>query len=301
MSTNLKTVEKPTRPILRYHGGKWNLAEWIISFFPDHKAYVEPFGGAASVLLQKARSKSEVYNDLDGEITGLFRVLRDPAQARELRRLLELTLYARTEFESAFLTSADPIEAARRLIVRSFMGIGCNAVTRDGRGGIGKPQTGFRSVLEPNGALRARGWMEYPRDIKSFTERLRGVVIEALPALEAIRRFDSTRTLFYCDPPYPKSTRDKGNDYRFEMSDDEHRELAGELRRAQGLIVVSGYACALYDEELFADWHRESRAGFADRAKPRTEVLWLNDAAWTALNRERMQKTLFEQHSTSDI
>lgn len=64
----------PKRPVLRYHGGKWLLAPWIISHFPRHRIYTEAYGGAASVLLRKPRIFSETYNDLDGEI---FRVLPD--------------------------------------------------------------------------------------------------------------------------------------------------------------------------------------------------------------------------------
>ena len=63
--------------LVRYHGGKVRLAAKIISLFPQHDGYVEPFGGGAAVLLAKPRSRLEVYNDIDGDIVTLFRVLRD--------------------------------------------------------------------------------------------------------------------------------------------------------------------------------------------------------------------------------
>lgn len=122
-------MNKPTRPVLRWHGGKWNLAPWIISHFPDHKVYVEPFGGAASVLIRKHRSHAEIYNDLDNEVVNLFRVLRSD-RADELAELLRLTPFAAEEFFTAYETSCDPVERARRTIVRSYMGFGSNAVHR---------------------------------------------------------------------------------------------------------------------------------------------------------------------------
>lgn len=270
-----------TRPILRYHGGKFLLAPWIVSYLPPHRVFVEPFAGAASVLLSKPQSKSEVLNDLDGEIVSLFRVLRDPAQARELRRVLELTPYARAEFELAYSALAcDPIEAARRLIVRSHQGIGTNASTQ----GIGKAATGWRNHVEPNGDLRANNWARYPDELQQFVERLRGVVIDNVPATTAIAHYDSSETVFYLDPPYPKSTRsDNGNDYRFEMTDADHIELAEVLNRIEGMAVLSGYPSALYDENLFADWHRVSRAATTHQGQARTECLWLNARAWNRL------------------
>lgn len=263
-----------TRPVLRYHGGKWKLAAWITDHLPLHRVYVEPYGGAASILLRKARSYSEVYNDLDGEVVNLFRVLRSPADARELLRQVRLTPYARAEFELSYLATDDPIEQARRTLFRAAAGYASGAQKRYG--------TGFRSnVTRPN-TTPAADWRTLPAALEAVVERLRGVVIEHRPALDVIRQYDTPETLFYCDPPYPFATRNARNagaTYRHEMTDDDHRALAAVLRRVRGKVVLSGYACALYDDELYPDWHRVARRAHADGARDRVEVLWISPGA----------------------
>ena len=121
LKTNQSNSDKVSRSVLRYFGGKWAIAPWIIEHMPAHRVYVEPFGGAASVLLRKPRSKIEVYNDLDDEIVGIFQLLQDPAQCARLIRMLARTPYSRREFEMAFKPSTDPVIRAKRAIVRAFM------------------------------------------------------------------------------------------------------------------------------------------------------------------------------------
>ncbi len=288
MTTTL-TTSAPTRPVLRYHGGKWRLAEWIIWHFPPHQVYVEPYAGAASVLMRKPRVAGEMIGDLDGEIVNLFRVLRDPAQARELERLARLTPYARSEYEAAYLPAGDPIEQARRTLLKAAAGFGSDAITAQQYW-----ISGFRDNLTRGKTVPASDWASYPNQIEAITARLRGVVIENRPAADLIKKHDTSATLFYCDPPYPHSTR-KGHlkrvhSYRFEMNDDEHRDLAALLRSAKGMVALSGYACPLY-EELFGDWERAERATHADGAGDRTECLWLNPLA----SKRRSQQTLFTE------
>lgn len=272
------------RPVLRYHGGKWKIGDWVKQFFPVHKTYVEPFCGAASVLMQKDRVLCEVINDLDGRIVNLFRVLQDKNQAEELRRRCFLTPFSRGEFDLAYEDTDDPIEQARRLIILSFFGYGSKSC-------ITKNKNGFRSRRK-NSASPAVDWSRWPDHIPAFVERLRGVVVENKPAIDIVRAYDLENGLIYCDPPYVHNTRTLLNgSYHFEMVDKDHRELAAALRECKGYVVVSGYPSELYDE-IFKDWPQFSRKAYADQSAERTEVVWLSPRTAEALERERDARVL---------
>lgn len=243
------------------------------------------------MLLRKPRSYAEVYNDLDDEIVNLFRVLRDDGAA--LLRAVELTPYARTEFHGSFRPTSDPIEQARRTVARSFMGFGGN-LTRANRDQ--SPQrTGFRNYSSTNRrATPASDWRNWPSGLVEIIDRLRGVIVEHRDAMVVLLAHDGPNTLHYVDPPYVHVTRgyDAGGShrgYRHEMTDDGHRALAAVLRGLEGMVVLSGYPCDLYDRELYPDWTRYERPHVADGARPRTEVVWLNPACVAALHCSRAQ------------
>lgn len=271
-------MTEPTRPLLRYHGGKWVLAPWIISHFPKHQVYTECFGGAASVLARKPISYAEVYNDKDDEIVNMMRVVRGD-RAHELVAALRLTPYARTEFYQAYDPCDDVVERARRLVIRSFMGFG-------GDGACGQNRTGFRANSNRSGSTPAHDWVNYPDALELLVERFRRVIVEHRDAIEIIAQHDSETTLHYVDPPYVHATRTgskAGKQYRHELDDSQHLQLLKFLRDLQGMVVLSGYRCDLYDD-LLGGWHRIDRAALADGALKRTESLWLNPACVEALN-----------------
>lgn len=256
----------PTRPILRWHGGKWMLAPWIISHMPAHRVYVEPFGGAASVLMRKPRAYAEVYNDLDDEVVNLFRVLRSP-EATSLIEQLRLTPFASGEFAAAYEPAECAVERARRTVVRSLMGFGSNGVHR---------ATGFRSNSNRSGTTPARDWVNYPDALAAVVERLRGVVILNRDARQVMAMHDGADTLHYVDPPYVFDTRtDSGHDYAHELTDADHADLLAFLRTLKGKVILSGYPSPLYDQAL-PDWQRIEKAALADGARKRVEVLWCN-------------------------
>lgn len=270
---------KPTRPVIRWHGGKWLLAPWIAAHFPPHRTYVEPFGGGGSVLLRKPRSYAEVYNDLDESVVNLFRVLRDPELAERLVTALKLTPFARAEFFASYAPSDDPVEEARRLVVRAFMGFGSDGHNRAVR-------TGFRASSNRSGTTPAHDWVNYPDALAMTIARLRGVVVENRPAIEIMRQHDSPTTLHYVDPPYLPATRSnksrrgkiRYHAYTHEMTEDDHRALLAFLPTLTGVVILSGYPSELYDTALRA-WVRIERPALADGARPRTEVLWINKSS----------------------
>lgn len=263
-------------PVIRYHGAKFRLAPWVLQHFPPHTCYVESFGGAAGVLMQKPRSYAEVYNDLDGDIVNLFRVLQDPATRSALTERLVLTPYSRAEFELSWVTAEDPVERARRTIMRAQMGFGSAGAT--------KGVTGFRIDTKRQYGTAQSLWAEYPDSIAEVGRRLSGVLIENRPAIEVITAHDAPHTLHYVDPPYVHDTRYKGASsgryYRHEMDDTEHQALLSILLELDGMVVLSGYPSKLYGAMLpnWSCYSTSARISAGRGTANRTECIWLNPA-----------------------
>lgn len=264
-------------PLIRYHGGKFRLATWVISHFPNHTCYTEAFGGAAGVLLQKPRAYAEVYNDLDGEIVNLFRVLRNEDQRIKLIEQLVFTPYSRDDFQEAWEPCEDPIEKARRLIIRAQMGFGS--------AGASKGITGFRIDTKRAYGTAQSLWVTYPNHLAIVGQRLSGVLIENRPAIQVLQDHDDCETLHYVDPPYVHDTRysgaKNGRVYRHEMSDQDHEELLKVLLELEGKVIVSGYPSEIYNDYL-DKWKRvdtSARISSGRGTNVRTECLWISPNA----------------------
>lgn len=268
--------DKPSRTALRYYGGKAAIASWIVSHYPPHRTYVEPFGGAASCLLAKRRATRETYNDLDGAVVAFFRCLRDQSDA--LIRAIRLTPFARAEIEAADVDAPaiTDLERARRLYVRSWQSI---------HGAPSRGRLGWRcEKLQTGGGTSADAWVK-TEHLYDVAARLQGVQIECRPALEVIERYDHADCLHYVDPPYVTGTRgDRWAKaaYAVELDDVGHLALAKLLHNVEGMVVLSGYHSALYDD-LYGDWLRTERPARLQSRAVATEVLWLNPRAASTL------------------
>lgn len=218
------TDVRPAAPVAPWLGGKRRLHPIIIERLRTipHLTYAEPFVGMGGVFLRRPfRPRLEVANDLNGEITNLFRILQRHHQ--QLMDVMRWQIASRHEFdrlravEPAYLTD---LERAARFLYLQKLAYGGQI---DGVFGVSPGRTRWSlSRLEPI--------------LEAAHERLDGVVLEALDWRELIRRYDRPETLFYLDPPYWGNERDYG---RSMFSRADFEEMADVLSALRGRFVLS--------------------------------------------------------------
>lgn len=252
--------------LLNYPGAKWGMAKEIVSLMPPHRSYLEPFFGSGAVLFNKPPSAIETVNDIDGDITNFFRVLRE--QPDELAEAISLTPYSRDVFDDAHENrGTEAFDRAYRFAIRSKMGHGFKTYQK----------TGFKiDVCDREKSYCVSAWNRLPGDLRDAAVRLKGVQIENKPALDVIRKFNHDNVLIYADPPYLLDTRG-GKQYRYEMDEQDHLDLLAALIKHKGYVILSGYPSEMYDREL-RGWSKLSRKSYNQNADSRTEVLWCNFA-----------------------
>lgn len=248
--------------ILKYPGAKWNIADWVISHFPEHQIYCEPFFGSGAVFFNKSPAYIETVNDIDGDIVNLFKVCRE--QPEELARLIEFTPFSREEFTACYEKSDDPVEQARRTLVRYHQSFGTSNSSK----------RSWRNVQTYGGPRTATMWNHLPEIILDVCARLKEAQIECIDAIELIERYDDANTLIYCDPPYLQTLRKK-NLYKHELDEDYHRRLLAALKKSKSKVVLSGYDNEIYNTEL-AEWSTDTVQTVVQMGKHRTEKLWMN-------------------------
>lgn len=260
-----------------WYGGKYSHLSWLLPLLPTNvKAFCEPFGGSAAILLNRDPAQVETYNDIDGEVVNFFRVLRDHSD--ELVQAISLTPFSREEY--ALACSCPPpdgtseVERARRFYIRARQTrTGLAQVASVGRWAncIGTSRAGMSGVVSR--------WIGGADKLEAIANRLAGVQIENRPAIDIIRIYDSPETLIYLDPPYLHETRSDVKAYGFEMDTAAHENLAASANAAVGLVAISGY-----DAEFMAThfpepaWRKivgEERTIHSSKAQ-RTEALWVN-------------------------
>lgn len=269
---------------LRTHGGKHYLASKIVGLMPPHMHYVEPYFGGGSVLLAKdPNGVSEVANDIDGDITNFWQVLRDRNTFDELRWMSHFTPFSEAEWDRARSAmverggdtveddDVDRINRAWRFFVDCRMSLA-------GRMKAFTGVTKTRTRRGMNGEVSA--WLSAMRGLPEVHDRLKRVLILNRDATDVIRGQDGPETLFYLDPPYLHETRTSTDVYAHEMTRGRHEELLRLILGCEGKVMISGYRSDLYDE-LLREWTREdweiaNHAAGGKKKRRMIESIWMN-------------------------
>lgn len=268
--------------VLKWHGGKQYLADWIISHFPPHLHYVEPCFGGGSVFFAKGaelvEGHSEVICDLHGGLINFWRALQQPQAFELFLRHVEATPFSEYEWSYSGVerVESDVIDprAAAAFFVRCRQSMA-------GRFDSFAPLT--RNRVRRGMNEQASAWWSAVAGLPAVHARLgRVAVLMPKTAVKTIRQQDGEKTLFYLDPPYLHSTRSTTGEYEHEMADKQHADLLDVLSGIKGKFILSGYPSELYAAaEKRHGWNRDSReidnkAASGKRKKKEIECLWMN-------------------------
>lgn len=210
-----------TTPIIPWIGGKRRLAEKIITRFPLHTCYVEPFaGGAALYFMRPEPAKVEVLNDINGDLVNLYRVVRHHPE--EFLRQFKWALSSRQLFEWTKATPPETltdIHRAARFYYLQRQAFGSKVVGQT---------WGTATTVPPVNLMRIE------EEISAASMRLAQTFIEHLPWAEVMRRYDRPHTLFYCDPPYWQT-----EGYGVPFGWEQYEQLAAVMRGCSGKVLLS--------------------------------------------------------------
>jgi DNA adenine methylase len=242
-------AEKPyriTKSFLPIPGGKWYLSHYLLKMIPPHEVYVEVFGGGAVLLLRKPPSPAEVYNDIDGDLVNLFRMVRDEEKFRQFNELVYWTLYSREEFNLARekLKKREELSDVERAYY-FFLTI------QQSFGGKGAPW-GYRVKSLKN---LAKTWFNRKKILGAIHQRLANVQIEHDDFRNIIRRYDTPETFFYLDPPYYPGTYST-HTLKSSLSEKDYEDLFNLLLGIKGKALLSGYYHPAYKVLEDAGWKR---------------------------------------------
>lgn len=210
-----------------YFGGKFYLVNKLVSIFPQHKMYVEPFCGSAVILLNKKPSFVEVINDKDDDIVNLFNVVK--YKPEEFYEQFRYTFTARTTFYA--LKKADPSQMSDVQRAFRFIYIQKHVVNSI------QKRSAFKTGRHTKQGL---SYKNIKTLIDLTYERIKDVRIENLDYKEVFRCYDAPRNFFYLDPPYQENTgTGRKCEYKHNFSLDDFRDLKRCCEDMKGKFLMS--------------------------------------------------------------
>jgi DNA adenine methylase len=260
---------------ISWYGGKQRIASQIVKLIPDHRIYCEPFCGGAAVFWQKGRpdvsnndNYREILNDTNKDLINFMRVVQCPVKRADFLDRLDYTLYSREYHEeSIFQVKGEGCETDIEWALRFYFVAQASFSKVWGRGW----------AFDKVGKNSAITFSRKKHLLRTFVDRLEGVFIENLDALECLQRWDHPDAFFYVDPPYPGSDQGHYQGY----TQDDFEKLCSVLDTLEGNFLLSCYDNAAprpnWERLEISTVMSSSKAveGEQRRNNRRTEVLWM--------------------------
>ena len=251
------------------------MRNWIIGNFPKHNVYVEPFGGAASVLLNKPPVEHEVYNDIEYSMFNLMLVIRDNVDSLLSKlQILEYCKPTYLSFKLVYLSEAFHELSSLDQAVATYV------TRRMSRGGLCGTFSRSDRISKSGINAEAHAWHSAIGELILVSERLKNVTITNDNAIGALQKYDSPNTVYYLDPPYLKETRVLLKAYKEEMTDEDHFKLSEIAKSLKGMVLISGYPSSFYSS-WYAGWRCAVRkipnhSSHESVKELKDECLWMN-------------------------
>jgi DNA adenine methylase len=243
----------PRRQLFYYPGSDAKLVGTLLKLFVQSGAsyFVEVFGGSGVVTCNVARSgafKAVVYNDADDLLTDVFLAVKDAPQ-EVAWRLLTLPCSRRYHQRVARAIKTGEIRYWTRLD-RAAAVIFYHHMSYVGA--ANRTSSFFGARIRQNGTINARcdGLAAVAATVLEWAVVWRSVVVENLDFRDAVRKYDSEKTLLYLDPPYIAERW--GRYYRRQFEHRDMQDLLELLRNVKGRWVLK-----LTDRNLKYDYVRE--------------------------------------------
>ena len=262
---------------IKYFGGKGGgLGKEIYKHFPSQSqfdTYIEPFGGAASMLFTKEPYGSEIYNDLEENVNAFFKVLSDPKRFKKFKEKCDLALYSR-QIRSEFI--ADLKKDDLDLVDRAFKFFIVNRSSINGIGGFSITSNYIRRGMSKS----VSDFLSSVDGLPKAHDRFSRVIIEKTDGIELIKKYDRHNVFIYADPPYHQDTRTSAR-YKVDMDNESQKKLIDVILGVKrAMVLLSGYKSKESDRLVKSGWKcikiKVNTIGGDRKPKTKIEYLWKN-------------------------
>lgn len=216
----------------------------ILPVIPEHNLYCEPFCGGAAVYWAKPKSNVEVINDTNEQLINFYKVLQ--GRFPELQKLVKATLHSRKMFDEAWKIYSEPVSIDE--VKRAW------AVFTVASQSFGSQLKGSWGYDRKKGSVAIKVMNKKKMFTEALHDRIERTQIECKDALDVIKRYDTPKSFFYVDPPYPGTNCGHYGGYSYEDFED----LLKVLSEIKGKFLLSNYPQDILNEYCLRNrWHKK--------------------------------------------